>query len=248
MQRGQLIAEGKTKQIYAHPSDADLAIIVSKDDITAGDGARRNVIAGKGLISGRTTANNFALLSRAQIASHFVAYGESDDTMVVRRCTMIPLEVVTRRIATGSYIKRHPQIPEGQRFDPLISEFFYKDDANHDPLMRVDELISAKITDHATLMTITTLAQKVFSVLENAWQAHDVTLVDLKIEFGRTSTGELVVADVIDNDSWRLWQGGTSNNMLDKQIYRNMREVTPEGLERLRQTYLTVMQLTDHWR
>jgi phosphoribosylaminoimidazole-succinocarboxamide synthase len=73
-------------------------------------------------------------------------------------------------------------------------------------------------------------------------------LVDLKIEFGRTRTGELVVADVIDNDSWRLWQGGTSSNMLDKQIYRNMREVTPEGLEQLRQTYLTVMQLTDHWR
>jgi phosphoribosylaminoimidazole-succinocarboxamide synthase len=114
--------------------------------------------------------------------------------------------------------------------------------------MSVDELISANITDHTTLATMTTLAQQVFGVLENAWQAHDVTLVDLKIEFGRTSTGELVVADVIDNDSWRLWQGGTSNNMLDKQIYRNMREVTPEGLERLRQTYLTVMQLTDQWR
>ena len=113
MHRGQLIAEGKTKQIYAHPSDADLAIIVSKDDITAGDGARRNVIVGKGLISGRTTANNFALLTRAHIASHFVAHGDSDDTMVVRRCTMIPLEVVTRRIATGSYLKRHPHVAEG---------------------------------------------------------------------------------------------------------------------------------------
>jgi phosphoribosylaminoimidazole-succinocarboxamide synthase len=98
----------------------------------------------KTLISGRTTANNFALLSRASIASHFVAHGDSDDTMVVRRCTMIPLEVVTRRIATGSYLKRHPQIPEGQRFDPLLTEFFYKDDANHDPLMSIDELISAK--------------------------------------------------------------------------------------------------------
>ena len=248
MHRGQLIAEGKTKQIYSHPSDVDLAIIVSKDDITAGDGARRNVITGKGLISGRTTANNFALLTRAHIASHFVAHGESDDTMVVRRCTMIPLEVVTRRIATGSYLKRHPHVAEGQRFEPLITEFFFKDDANHDPLMSVDELIAANIADAATLTTMTTMAQQVFGVLENAWQAHDVSLVDLKIEFGRTSTGQLVVADVIDNDSWRLWQGGTSSNMLDKQIYRNMREVTPEGLERLRQTYLTVMQLTDQWR
>ncbi|NBU65228.1 MAG: phosphoribosylaminoimidazolesuccinocarboxamide synthase, partial [Chloroflexia bacterium] len=107
---------------------------------------------------------------------------------------------------------------------------------------------SANITDQTTLATMTRMAQQVFTVLENAWQAHDVTLVDLKIEFGRTSTGALVVADVIDNDSWRLWQGGTSRNMLDKQIYRNMREVTPAGLEHLRQTYLTVMQLTDHWR
>lgn len=248
MQRGLLIAEGKTKQIYAHLSNADLALIVSKDDITAGDGVRRNVIAGKGMISGRTTANNFALLTRAQIANHFVASGEGDDTMVVRRCTMIPLEVVTRRIATGSYLKRHPHIPEGHLFDPLISEFFYKDDANHDPLMSVEELISANISDKETLAIMEQIAKNVFGVLEQSWQAHDVTLVDLKIEFGRTSTGELVVADVIDNDSWRLWQGGTSSNMLDKQIYRNMREVTPEGLERLRQSYLTVMRLTDHWR
>lgn len=248
MHRGLLIAEGKTKQIYAHPSDADLAIIVSKDDITAGDGARHNVIAGKGLISGRTTANNFALLSRAHIANHFVDYGDSDDTLVVRRCGMIPLEVVTRRIATGSYLKRHPHIPAGQRFDPLLSEFFLKDDANHDPLMHADQLIAANIADDATLTTLTTLAQQVFGVLETAWQAHDVTLVDLKLEFGRTSSGQLVVADVIDNDSWRLWQGGTSDNMLDKQIYRNMHEVTPAGLERLRQTYLTVMQLTNQWR
>lgn len=243
-----LLAEGKTKRIYAHPGAADLAIIVSKDDITAGDGARRHVIHGKGQISGRTTANNFALLRHHHIPTHFVAFGGHDDTMVVDRCTMIPLEVVTRRYATGSYLKRHPDIGEGQRFDPLITEFFFKDDANHDPLMSVAELVFAKITDESTLLQMTKMAQNVFSVLETAWAQHDVTLVDLKIEFGRTPSGQLVVADVIDNDSWRLWRGGTKAAMLDKQVYRNMAQVDEAGLALIKANYETVMRMTDMWR
>lgn len=245
---GQLLAEGKTKRIYAHPVSAELAVIVSKDDITAGDGARRHVIPGKGHISGRTTANNFALLRRHHIASHFVAFGASDDTMVVTRCTMIPIEVVTRRFATGSYLKRHPHVSEGERFDPLITEFFYKDDANHDPLMHIDELVSGKIADKTTLLQMTKTAQTVFSVLETAWAHHAITLVDLKIEFGRTPAGELVVADVIDNDSWRLWRGGTKAAMLDKQVYRNMAQVDAVGLAQIKTNYETVMRITDTWR
>lgn len=248
MTRGTLIAEGKTKRIYAHPSAADLAIVVSKDDITAGDGARRHVIADKGRISGRTTANNFSLLRRHGIATHFVAFGENDDTMVVTRCTMLPLEVVTRRYATGSYLKRHPAVAEGQRFDALVNEFFYKDDANHDPLMSVSELVSAKIADEATLLQMKKMAQSVFIILENAWAYHNVTLVDLKIEFGRTPTGQLVVADVIDNDSWRLWQGGTKAAMLDKQVYRNMAQVDAAGLAQIKANYEMVMRMTDMWR
>lgn len=248
MNHGALLAEGKTKRIYAHPHAADLAIIVSKDDITAGDGARRHVIHGKGQISGRTTANNFALLRHHRVPTHFVAFGASDDTMVVTRCAMIPLEVVTRRFATGSYLKRHPDVSEGQRFDPLITEFFFKDDANHDPLMRADELISAKITDESTITQMIEIVQNVFSVLETAWMQHHVTLVDLKIEFGRTPSGQLVVADVIDNDSWRIWQGGTKTAMLDKQVYRNMAQVDEAGLARIKANYETVMRMTETWR
>ena len=101
MRNGEPIAEGKTKILYADPNDAGLALMVQKDSISAGDGARRNVIAGKGALSGRTAANIFRLLGRAAIPTHFVA-APADDTMVVHRCDMIPLEVVLRRLATGS--------------------------------------------------------------------------------------------------------------------------------------------------
>src|SRR4029453_9373953 len=128
---GSRLAEGKTKIIHAHPSDPGLAVMVHKDDITAGDGVRRNTLPGKSALSGRTTANVFRLLQEAGISTHFVD-APADDQMVVRYFTMIPLEVVMRRIATGSYLKRN-DVPEGTRFDPTIVEFFYKDDAKHDP-------------------------------------------------------------------------------------------------------------------
>jgi phosphoribosylaminoimidazole-succinocarboxamide synthase len=221
-------------------------VVVSKDDITAGDGARRHTIPGKGVLSGATTANIFTLLMRHQVPTHFVER-LSDTEMVVQRCQMIPIEVVTRRHATGSYLRRHPEFAEGHRFDPLIVEFFFKDDANHDPLMSIDELINTKITDKATLDEVTDIAKKVFEILEHTWQAHQVTLVDMKIEFGRTTTGQLVVADVIDNDAWRLWPQGNKNQMLDKQVYRNMREVTDEGLSQIKALYATVKHYTDTW-
>jgi len=246
MQHGPLIAEGKTKQIFAHAAEPELAIVVSKDDITAGDGARRHQIAGKGALSGRTTANVFRLLSRHDVATHFVT-AVDDQRMVVQRCQMIPIEVVTRRFATGSYLKRFPGTAEGSRFEPPLNELFYKDDANHDPLMSVAELVAAQICDRVTLEAMMYRAQRVFLILEQAWSQHDIQLVDLKIEFGRTSTGDLVVADVIDNDSWRLWPHGSKQAMLDKQVYRNMPEVTPAGLAHIKELYQQVCTYTDHW-
>ena len=246
MTYGALLAEGKTKQIFAHPTNPDWAVVVSKDAITAGDGARRHIIPGKGALSGATTANIFTLLVRNHVPTHFIER-LSDTDMVVQRCQMIPIEVVTRRHATGSYLRRHPELTEGHRFEPLVVEFFFKDDANHDPLMHADELIQAKITDNSTLEHITDIAKSVFEILERTWHAQRVTLVDMKIEFGRTNAGELVVADVIDNDSWRLWPHGNKDQMLDKQVYRNMREVTDEGLAQIKALYATVKDYTDTW-
>lgn len=247
MNLGPQLAEGKTKIIYAHPDDATLAIVQHKDNISAGDGARRNVIAGKGALSGQTTANVFALLNRAGIPTHFVSAPDAT-TMVVRRCTMIPIEVVMRRMATGSFLRRYPDATEGQRFDPPLIEFFLKDDARHDPQMSGDEIAVQGIATAADVQQMTDLGRRVFDVLEQAWAAQDVTLVDLKIEFGHDAAGTLLIADVIDNDSWRIWPGGDKGRMLDKQVYRNMKEVTDERLEELRQRYATVVEMTNQWQ
>jgi phosphoribosylaminoimidazole-succinocarboxamide synthase len=129
---GPLLTEGKTKQIYAHPDDKTLVYIVSKDQITAGDGARHNELVGKSRWSTITTANVFRLLNDAGVPTHFVRKID-DVTLLARRCTMIPIEHVQRRLATGSYIRRHPEVSEGTRFEPVLIETFLKDDARHDP-------------------------------------------------------------------------------------------------------------------
>jgi len=247
MDLGPKLAEGKTKIIYAHASDPDLAVMVQKDSISAGDGARRNTIAGKGALSGRTAANVFTLLNRSGLATHYLDSPEPS-VMIVRRCRMIPLEVVMRRLATGSYLKRQPEIAEGTRFDPPLVEFFLKDDARHDPQIGAEAIAAQGIATAAEVERIIAEGCRVFTTLEQAWAAQDVTLVDLKIEFGRDPNGVLVVADMIDNDSWRLWPSGEKSRMLDKQVYRNMQEVTDEGLAQVRQLYETVASMTDTWR
>ena len=247
MKLGEQLAEGKTKIVYAHPEDSSLAIMTHKDGISAGDGARRNIIPGKGALSGRTAANVFSLLNHAGIATHFVAAPEPT-MMVVRRCTMIPLEIVNRRIATGSYIRRHPDVSEGHRFDPTLLEFFLKDDARHDPQITPEEIVAQGIASAAEVERMASESRRVFLVVEQAWAEQDVMLCDMKIEFGRDASGALIVADVIDNDSWRVWPGGSKERMLDKQVYRNMPNVTDEGLEQIRRLYEEVAQRTDAWR
>lgn len=244
MELGSKLAEGKTKIIYAHPGDPALALMVQKDSISAGDGARRNQIAGKGALSGRTAANIFALLNRSGIATHMLAAPEPA-VMLVRRCAMIPLEVVMRRLATGSYLKRHPEVGEGARFEPPLVEFFLKDDARHDPQIAPDEIAAQAIASPAEVQQMIADGRRVFEALERAWATQDVALVDLKIEFGRDSSGTLIVADMIDNDSWRLWPGGQKERMLDKQVYRNMQQVTDVGLAQVRDLYATVAHMTD---
>ncbi|MEM0475577.1 MAG: phosphoribosylaminoimidazolesuccinocarboxamide synthase [Candidatus Norongarragalinales archaeon] len=242
-EKGALIAEGKTKRVYEVKGDDQKAIIESKDDITAGDGARRDVIQGKGAISGRTTANVFLFLNKHGVATHFIS-AVDDRTMVVQRCKMIPLEVVVRRIATGSFLKRHPEVREGHRFQPVLVEFFLKDDARHDPLLSKSEVIKEGVASAAEVEEMENAARRIFLLLEQAWAQQDVTLVDLKVEFGRTASGKLVLADVIDNDSWRIWPHGRKEEMLDKQVYRNEKNIGEEGLARVKRNYEKVAEMT----
>jgi len=246
MQLETRLAEGKTKVVYAHPVEPGLVVLAHKDGITAGDGARRSEIPGKGALAGRTTANVFALLGRAGIATHFVSAPEPA-LSVVRRCTMIPLEVVMRRLAAGSYLRRNPDVAAGARFDPPLVEFFLKDDTAHDPLISPSEIVAGNHATPAELATMTETGRQVFLALEAAWARQDVALVDLKIEFGRAPAGELLVADVIDNDSWRIWPGGDPARMLDKQVYRNAPAVDNALLADILARYEQVAALTDGW-
>ncbi|MHB9032946.1 MAG: phosphoribosylaminoimidazolesuccinocarboxamide synthase [Anaerolineae bacterium] len=246
VQLGERIAEGKTKIIYAYPDKPGLVYMKHKDGLTAGDGARRSELPGKGTLACRTTSNVFYLLELEGVRTHYIGM-VAPDINLVSRCTMVPLEVVMRRIATGSYLKRNPDVAEGTRFEPVLVETFFKDDARHDPMVVDQEIQDMGLATREEIDYIKETGRKVFTILEKAWAKLDVTLVDCKIEFGRDTTGKLMVADVIDNDSWRIWPGGDKNRMLDKQVYRNMPEVTDERLQALFAKYQQVAELTDRF-
>ncbi|HMQ32531.1 MAG TPA: phosphoribosylaminoimidazolesuccinocarboxamide synthase, partial [Chloroflexaceae bacterium] len=193
-----------------------------------------------------TTPNLFPPPTRAGVPPPLVAAPDPAVT-VARRCAMIPLEVVTRRLAAGSYLRRHPDMAPGTRFDPPLVELFLKDDAAHDPLIAPQEVVARGVASQAEVEQMAALALRVFAALEAAWAQLDVTLVDLKIELGRAPGGELLVADVIDNDSWRIWPGGDQARMLDKQVYRNAAEVDEALLADVRARYAQVADMTDRF-
>jgi phosphoribosylaminoimidazole-succinocarboxamide synthase len=244
--KGLEVARGKTKILYEKPGQPDVLIVQATDNITAGDGARRDEIAGKGRIAAKTTARVFRLLNLTGLPTHYLSGGEDDDDneMLVRRCTMIPLEVVVRGVAAGSLVRRKPGIARGSVLVPRMVEFFLKDDANHDPLIEPDEIVHRGIANAQEIGLMSEVARITFEILAHAWRRRETLLVDLKIEFGRLIGGEgrgnLVIADVIDNDSWRIWPQGREELMLDKQAYRNLETVTPADLDRVRDNYETV--------
>ena len=249
MNKGLEVARGKTTALYEKPGQPDVLIVQALDSITAGDGARRDEIPGKGRIAAKTTARVFRLLNLTGLPTHYLSGGEDDDDneMLVRRCTMIPLEVVVRGVAAGSLVKRKPGIARGAVLVPRMVEFFFKDDANHDPLIEADDIVHRGIATPQEIGMMSEVARITFEILAHAWRRRETLLVDLKIEFGRLIGGEgrgnLVIADVIDNDSWRVWPQGREELMLDKQAYRNLETVTPADLERVRENYETVAEL-----
>jgi phosphoribosylaminoimidazole-succinocarboxamide synthase len=249
MNKGLEIARGKTKVLYEYPGQPDQLVVAQTDQISAGDGARRNEIAGKGRLAAQTTARVFRLLNLCGLPTHYLNGGEDDDQneMVVRRCNMIPLEVVTRGVAAGSFVKRNPSVQRGMLLVPRLTEFFLKDDANHDPMISPDEIISRGVAQPHEVAAMTEMARLTFDILTHAWRRRDTLLVDLKIEFGRLaggeSQGQLVIADVIDNDSWRIWPQGREDLMLDKQMYRNLQTVDDAALAEVKRAYEKVADL-----
>lgn len=246
MSTKQLLAEGKTKRILMIDTPG-CVIVESKDDLTAGDGAKHDIISGKASLSNRTTSNVFRLLKACGLPIAFVE--EVDGTrFLAEQCDMIPYEVVVRREAHGSFLKRHPGLQKGHVFPRLLLEFFLKtsgkkwkdaDLPKDDPFMCFDgNRASLYLPDQPihqqmpflvlddfplrespdVIKQISEIAIKTFLILEKAWQLVGRRLVDLKVEFGINTAGELRLADVIDNDSWRVLDDG---QYIDKQLYRD---------------------------
>jgi phosphoribosylaminoimidazole-succinocarboxamide synthase len=249
MRKGHEIARGKTKILYEHEGQPDVLVVKQMDAITAGDGARRDEVPGKGRIAAQTTSRVFRLLNLCGLPTHYLNGGEDDDDneMLVRRAQMIPLEVVVRGVAAGSLVRRRPGIQRGSLLVPRLIEFFLKDDARHDPQIEPDAIVGDGIATAQEVATMTELARITYEILAHAWRRRDAILVDLKIEFGRLASGEgkgqLVIADVIDNDAWRVWPQGREELMLDKQVYRNLQNVTAADLDRIRENYEQVADI-----
>ncbi|XP_013114956.1 bifunctional phosphoribosylaminoimidazole carboxylase/phosphoribosylaminoimidazole succinocarboxamide synthetase [Stomoxys calcitrans] len=248
---GKLLIEGKTKQVYELPSHPGHCLILSKDRITAGDGARAHDLAGKAEISNTTNGLIFQILNAAGLNTAYVKPA-GPKAFIAKNCTMVPIEWVTRRLATGSFLKRNPGVPEGYRFSPPKQETFFKDDANHDPQWSDEQIISAKFNfnglligqDEVDIMKKTTVL--VFEILERAWATKNCALIDMKIEFGVDQQGNIVLADIIDSDSWRLWPAGDKRLMVDKDVYRKLVTVTDESLDTVKRNYIwTSEQLKD---
>ncbi|XP_059139797.1 multifunctional protein ADE2-like [Physella acuta] len=249
---GAKVIEGKTKIIYDLESHPGKVLVESKDRITAGDGARAHDMAGKAKISTSTAAAVFKLLNDAGIRTHFIQPHE-ERSFIALKCHMIPIEWVTRRVATGSFLKRNAGVEEGYRFCPPKLETFYKDDANHDPQWSFEQCVAAKmnfagVTIGANeLHVMEKMTVTIFEILEKIWASLNCSLIDMKIEFGVVDgTGEIVLADIIDSDSWRLWPSGDKRLMKDKQVYRNLTEVTSEALDTVKRNFEWVADQLQH--
>lgn len=260
---------GKTKILAPLWEKADIGLVTTKDDITAGDGAKHDVMPGKAELATKTTCNIFNYLQSMGIPVAFIGR-DGPITFITRICKMIPIEVVVRNIAFGSYCKRHPEVVTGTVFENPVVEFFYKTDKQRigdqtlpcdDPLIKLNSnrnqwdlyvpykppnegyICRLNIPDEEAVMLKCQLekcwviANNVNKYLYDAWQMLGGTLYDLKLEFGFLPDGSIVLADVVDCDSWRVMWG---NIQLSKQGYRD-----GDDLARVLGVYRLAASLTD---
>ena len=216
MKKLEQLYEGKAKKVF-RTDDPELLIVSYKDDATAFNGLKKGTIVGKGVINNRMSNLLMKRLEASGIPTHFVEELNDRETLV-KKVSIVPLEVIIRNIAAGSFSKRYG-VEEGVAFDFLTIEFSYKNDALGDPLLNEYHARALRLASADEIETIKRYAFGVNEELKAFWKECGVTLVDFKLEFGRLSDGSIVLADEISPDTCRLWDSKTGEK-LDKDRFR----------------------------
>jgi phosphoribosylaminoimidazole-succinocarboxamide synthase len=215
MNQRDLLYEGKAKSVYRTEKKGRL-IVRFRDDITAFDGGKKDVLKDKGSYNARVSAFLFSYLEDHGVKTHFIGM-LNDTTMVVRELAMIPLEVIVRNFAAGSIVRNYP-FEEGQALKPPVIVIDFKDDKRHDPMLNDDLIFALKILTPPELKKVKAIALKINNLLIDLLALQDITLVDFKMEFGKQGSN-IYLGDEISMDSMRLWDKKTGES-LDKDVYR----------------------------
>ncbi len=233
MEKRELLYEGKAKKVYK-TDDENLYIVDYKDDATAFNGLKKGQIAGKGVVNNKMSNFLMTVMEKKGIPTHFVKE-LSDRETLVKKVSIVPLEVIVRNIAAGSFSKRLG-VEEGTPLKTTVLEFCYKDDALGDPLINDYHAMALGLATCEELDTIADMTFKVNEILIEYFKTINIELVDFKIEFGRTPDGKIILADEISPDTCRLWDAKT-HEKLDKDRFRrdlgNVEEAYEEVFKRL---------------
>ncbi|CAM3915747.1 phosphoribosylaminoimidazolesuccinocarboxamide synthase [Alkalicoccus chagannorensis] len=225
--------EGKAKQVF-ETEEPDVLRIVYKDEATAFNGEKKEVLEGKGRLNNEISSRLFQLLQEKGIQSHFVRR-LSDTEQLVRRVDIVPLEVVVRNTAAGSIVRR-TGLARGTVLQPPVIEFYYKQDDLGDPLLNEAHIAQLQLAWPWELRSMEDMARAVNSALLDVFADAGLDLVDFKLEFGRTPDGELMLADEVSPDTCRLWDQETGES-LDKDVFRfgdgGLQDVYEQILQRL---------------
>lgn len=216
MEKKEMLYEGKAKKVYTTEDD-NLYIVDYKDDATAFNGKKKGTIAGKGVINNRMSNYLMSLMEKEGIPTHFVEELSERET-VVKKVTIVPLEVIIRNIAAGSFSKRFG-VEEGTVLKNATLEYCLKDDALDDPMINDYHITAIGAATKEELDTISELTFKINDFLKNYFAKLNIELVDFKIEFGKTPDGQIILADEISPDTCRLWDA-TTHAKLDKDRFR----------------------------
>ena len=212
----EMLYEGKAKQVFS-TNDKDVVMVHYKDDATAGDGEKKGSIKDKGIVNNTLSNALMQKIEKEGIPTHFIQQVNDRDTFV-KKVEIIPLEVIVRNIAAGSFSRRMG-IDEGTSLKCPILEFSYKNDDLHDPLINHYYALALELATEQEIEKITNYAFEINKILQKILDEAGIILVDFKLEFGKTSNGELILADEISPDTCRFWDKSTKKS-LDKDLFR----------------------------